>query len=285
LENIYSQAGVTGDVERNSSDVLIPAFIAAYTGQNPNKVGLDIFPSLFKLLPNWKATYEGLMQIPVINKHFKSFTIEHEYKSRYTVGSYTSYPSWDEVNNSGIGYIRNMASNQDIPSSPYNVMAVSITEDFAPLIRVNSVLLNNMSVKLDYSTRRTVNLNIASYQIVEMSSKELSADLGYRIDHFDKVIHFPKKTNPNFNNDLRVSAGVSYRMAQSLNRKIQDAFTQPTSGDSQVIIKFTADYNLSKMIMLQGFFDREISQPLVSSTAFPRSKSSFGLSVKVSLMQ
>jgi cell surface protein SprA len=287
LENVYSRAGVPGAVERNSSDVLIPAFIAAYTGQNPGKVGLDIFPSLLKLLPNWKITYEGLMQLPVISKHFKSFTLEHDYKSRYTIGSYTSYPSWTEENNSGIGYIRSMASGQEtpMPSSPYNVTAVSIMEDFAPLIRINSVLLNNMSVKLDYSTKRMINLNIASYQIVEISSKELGADFGYRIDHFDKIIHFPKKTNPNFNNDLRISAGVSYRMAQSLNRKIQDAFTQATSGDSQVMLKFTADYTLSKMIMLQGFFDREISQPLVSSTAFPRSKSSFGVSVKVSLMQ
>jgi cell surface protein SprA len=265
--------------------VLIPAFLSAYTGKNPDKIGLGIFPSLLKLLPNWKATYEGLIQLPLISKYFKSFTLEHEYKCRYMVGSYTSYPSWTEIDGTGLGYIRSMVTDHEIPSSPYNVMAVSITEAFDPLIRINSVFLNNMNMKLEYKTSRTVNLNVSSYQIVEMSTKDFGAGLGYRIDHFDKVIHFPKKTNPNFNNDLRVSADVSYRMMQSLNRKIQDAFTQPTSGDSQVMLKLTADYNMSKMVSLQGFFDRQISKPLVSSTAFPQSKSSFGISIKLSLMQ
>jgi cell surface protein SprA len=285
LENSYSQqTGTPVAVEKNSSDVLIPAFLAAYTGKSPDKIGLDIFPTLLHLLPNWKVTYEGLMQLPVISKHFKSFTLEHEYKCRYMVGSYTSYPSYEIDSETGIGYIRDL-NEQLIPSSPYNVMAVNITEAFDPLIRVNSVFLNNMSLKLEYKTSRTVNLNISSYQIIELGTKDMTAGLGYRIDHFDKIIHFPKKPNPNFNNELRVSADLSYRMMQSLIRKIQDGNTQPTSGDSQLMLKLTADYTLSKMISLQGFFDRQVSQPLVSAVAFPQSRSSFGVSVKVSLMQ
>ncbi|MDR0546835.1 MAG: cell surface protein SprA [Dysgonamonadaceae bacterium] len=285
LQNRYNQAipGYNGGVEPNSTDVLIPAFLAAYTGGNARTSNLDFFPSLLRLLPNWKATYDGLIQIPFINKYFKTFSLEHEYKCNYRVGSYTSYPGWTSASD-GIGYIQDMTGNS-IATSPYNVMSVSIEEKFDPFIRINSVLLNNMTFKVDYKTGRNINLNIASYQIVEITSTEISANIGYRMDNFNKIIKFPKKTNPNFNNELRVSGGLSYRMSQSLNRKIQDGFTQPTTGNSQTMINLTADYTLSRMITLQAFFDRQVSRPLVSATSFPQAKSSFGVSVKVSLMQ
>ncbi|MDR2844113.1 MAG: cell surface protein SprA, partial [Candidatus Symbiothrix sp.] len=261
LDKVYQQAipSYNGVVERNSADVLVPAFIAAYTGKDPNRVGLDFFPSLWNLLPNWRATYDGLIQLPVISKYFKTFSLEHAYECRYTVGSYTSYSGWREVAD-GIGFIRNEMDQQLIATSPYDVMSVSINEAFNPLIRVNSVLLNNMTLKAEYKTTRNIALNISSYQIVEMTTSDIGADIGYRMDNFNRLIRFPKKTNPNFNNELRVSGGLTYRKMQSLNRKIQDAFTQPTSGNSQLTIKFTADYALSKMIALQAFYDRMVSR-------------------------
>jgi len=271
-------------IDKNSVDVLIPAFIAAYTGQNPNKVGLDFFPTLKKLLPNWRATYEGFIQLPFISKHFKSFIFEHEYKCRYSVGAYNSFQKWVGYSD-GIGFIRNVTTDSNIPypSSPFDVTAVSITEAFDPLIRLNSVLLNNMSVKVEYKTSRNVNLNISSYQIVEMNTTDVGAGLGYRFENFNRVLGLRKTAGANFNNELRVSADVSYRRAQSVIRKIQDAFTQPTSGDAQTMLKLTADYNMSQMITLQAFFDKQISKPLVSSTAYPFSKMAFGISTKISL--
>ncbi|MDR1526823.1 MAG: cell surface protein SprA [Dysgonamonadaceae bacterium] len=284
LEKQYGDRGVPGTVERNSADVLIPSFIAAYTGKDARRAGLDFFPSLLNLLPNWNIKYDGLMRIPWMGKRFKSFVLEHKYTCSYAIGSYTSYSSWTEVDD-GIGYLRSMTTNQLMPSSPYNVMAANIIEAFDPLFGVNSVFVNNMNVKASYRTSRNINLNIASYQIVEMTEKSITAGLGYRIDHFNKIIHFPKKDNPTFNHYLTVSADISYRMNQSLNRKIQDGFTQPTTGHSQTTIQLTADYTLSRMIGLQAFYDRQISRPLVSSTAFPMSKSSFGVSLKVNLLQ
>src|SRR5690606_19464741 len=42
-----------GDVNPYSADVLIPAFLAAYTGKNVEMIALTPFPSLTSLLPNW----------------------------------------------------------------------------------------------------------------------------------------------------------------------------------------------------------------------------------------
>jgi cell surface protein SprA len=138
-----------------------------------------------------------------------------------------------------------------------------------------------MTLKLDYKTRHDVSLNVSAYQIVERISNEFGVDIGYRFENFNKVLKIPKTGGENFNNELRLSAGMSYRLSQDLIRKIQDNVTQATQGDSQSMIKITADYTMSRMLTFQAFFDRQISKPLVSSTAYPLSKSNFGISLKI----
>jgi cell surface protein SprA len=267
-------------VDLNSSDVLIPAFISAYTGKNPGSVGLTAFPSLLKLLPNWTVNYEGLMQIPLISKHFRTFTLEHRYSSIYAVGAYNSYMNWVAATGE-LGFIQNVASNFPFPSSPYDITVVSITEAFTPLIGLNSTFLNNLSFSLRYNRTRNVNLNISSYQITEMLKNDFSFGTGYRFDNFNRILKIRKTGGANFNNELKVDATISYSKTQSLIRKIEDSFTQAVSGDAQTVLKLSADYNFSKMITLQAFFDKQISNPLISSTAYPLTKTNFGVNVRV----
>ena len=49
-----------------SSEVMIPAFIAAYTKSNPNKVGLETFPSAFRMMPNWRINFDGLSKFDFV---------------------------------------------------------------------------------------------------------------------------------------------------------------------------------------------------------------------------
>ena len=60
-----------GQITENSLDVLIPAFLAAYTGQSASSVGLSPFPSLLSLLPNWKISFDGLTRIAWVEKYFR----------------------------------------------------------------------------------------------------------------------------------------------------------------------------------------------------------------------
>jgi cell surface protein SprA len=272
-----------GNITENSTDVLIPAFLAAYTGQNARSVGLSAFPSLLRLLPNWKITYDGLLQIPLIKKNFKAFVIEHAYTSVYNVGAFNSFLSWVGAGEEGIGFIQNVTNNYPTPSSPYDITAVSIAEAFNPLLGLNTTLTNNMSINLRYNSIRNINLNITAYQIVETQQKNFTLGTGYRFENFNRILKIKKTGGPSFNNEMKMAVDISYNMSQSLIRRIQESTTQATSGNSQTMIKLSADYNLSKMITLQAFFDRQISNPLVSASAYPITKSSFGLSVKVSL--
>ena len=138
---------------------MVPAFLDAYTGSS----SLDIFPSIFKMLPNWSINYKGLSNLPWVRDHFKSVNLTHAYKSIYAVGSYNSYSSWIEcMGSGGLGFIQNTTSGIYQPNSLYDVSTVSINESFSPLVGLNATLNNNMTFKVEYKTTRVLNLSMTS---------------------------------------------------------------------------------------------------------------------------
>ncbi len=276
----YQQA--YGTVSRNSPDVLIPAFLAAYSGKSPDKVALTSFPSLSSLFPYWRVTYDGLIKIPLFKKYFKSFVLNHQYRSIYNIGSFNSYLNWADAGD-GLGYIRNVQSGNPVPSSPYEISTVSITEAFNPLFGVNATLLNNVTGTLDIQKSRTLSLNIASFQIVEGLSNGFKIGLGYKMTQFNKVLGM--KASQNFSNDLTVRVDFAYDKMQSLIRKIEENITQATSGNIRKTIMFSADYGLSRALTLRAFYDMQINEPLVSSASFPTTNSNYGVSIRFSLAQ
>ena len=58
---------------------------------------------------------------------------------------------------------------------------------------------------------------------------------------------------------------------QSLIRKIEDSFTQATSGNIAKTIQFSADYGLSRALTLRAFYDLQINEPLISNASYPTS--------------
>ncbi|MDH6389273.1 cell surface protein SprA [Parabacteroides sp. PFB2-12] len=276
------QPDLEGGVYRNSADVLIPAFIAAYTGKDAKKVSLSPFPSLSNLLPNWSITYDGLVQIPFFKKHFKSFVLSHRYRSIYSIGSYTSSLNWVSAGGD-LGFISSTQSDNPIPSSPYEMSSVSISESFNPLFGADATLVSNMTGRMAYNTSSTLSLNVSSYQIVESLNDELIVGIGYKITEFNKVLK--RKASQNFSNDLDIRFDYSYRKTQSLIRKIEENLTQATSGNVTQTLMFSLDYALSRALSLRAFYDLQINKPLISSASFPTSNSNFGISIRFSLTQ
>lgn len=264
-------------ISRNSSDVLIPAFLAAYTGTNVNKIGLTPFPSLSKLRPNWRITYDGLINLPFVKQRFKSLVLSHQYRSSYSVGSFTSFLQWEDVGNGMLGMLNG------IPSSPYSISSVSISEGFTPLFGVDATFLNNITAKTEFRKTRSLSLNTSSYQLVESLANEIVVGVGYKLTEFNKVLRMKKTAN--FSNDLTVRLDYSYRRTQALIRKIEDGLTQPTSGNVAKTIQLSADYGVSRSLTLRAFYDLQINEPLVSSTSYPTSNSNYGVTVRFSLAQ
>jgi cell surface protein SprA len=267
---------------KNSSDVLIPAFIAAYTNRNVNKIALTAFPSLKTILPNWTVTYDGLIQIPIVRKYFKSVNLSHKYTGKYNVSSYTSYLNWVNAGIGGdLGYVRNTETGAPVPSMGYEIASVTLLDMFDPLFEVNATLLNDITAKAKISKTRTTNMNVTSYQLVEMMKNDVTVGIGYKYAEFNKILKLKKKGD--FSNDLKVSLDYTYGKGLSLIRKLEDGFTQATQGTIIQNFKFMADYAYSRKVTLRAFYDLQINKPLVSSSSYPTSNSNYGVSIQITL--
>lgn len=256
------------NISKNSADVLIPAFIAAYTGKSPSKIGLTPFPDLKSLLPNWEITYNLISLFPELQNLVQSLSLNHRYLSQYRVGSYSSLQWWQplsENEESLLGYTIDPLTGSVLPSSPFNIQSVGIIESFNPLIEAQSKFYNNIFASFRINKSRGINLNTASYQIVETSENDIEVGLGYKIK------------------ELNIQLDVSRKTASALIRKIEDGFTQATTGLETTSFRFSADYPLGYRLILKGYYDLITHRPLISSYSYPTSNSIAGLSLRFNL--
>ena len=270
-----------GTVNQMGSDVLIPAFMAAYSGKDAKKVTLSPFPSLKEILPNWRVTYDGLSKLPFFKKYFKSFTLTHAYQCTYQVGSYSSYSDWVTIGQ-GLGFTQDALTGSPVPSSPYNISSVTLTEKFAPLLGVNATLNNNLTFNVEYRDSRTLSLNSSAGQLVEALSKSFVVGAGFKIANFNTVLKIKSKQE-NVSNDLTLKFDFQYSNNTALIRKIDVNTTQATSGTKTLGINFTANYVMSKRVTIGAYFDHQVNTPLVSQNAYPTTNSNYGISLNMSL--
>ena len=273
-----------GSVGKYSPDVMIPAFLSTYAGGDAHTTSLDLFPSMLSMLPNWKLTYSGLSKLPMFKKHFKSVNINHSYKSVYSVGAFNTYSTYMEYMN-GLGFISDITPGSPIPSSMFDSSAVSINEQFSPLIGVDVTLLNNMTAKLEYKKSRVMNLSMTSVQLVETNSDDIVLGLGYKLTNV-KLFGAGKRPSGGrgrVNNDLNLRGDLSWRDQSALCRNIQDISTQATSGNKALKVSLSADYTFSRMLTLNAYFDHQTNIPVVSANSYPTSTNDFGVSLKFAL--
>ncbi len=270
-----------GGVNIAGSDVLIPAFMAAYSGRNAKSYTLNPFPAIREILPNWRVTYDGLGRIPWLKKRFKSVTLTHAYQCTYQVGSFNSFSDWVTIGN-GLGFTQNALTNAPIPSSPYNISSVTLTEKFAPLIGLSATMNNDLTLNAEYRDERTITLNATAGQVVEAAQRSLVIGAGYKIANFNTILKIKKKQT-GVSNDLTLNFNFKFANNTALIRKIETNTAQPTSGARSLGINFTANYVVSSKITLGAYFDHQVNTPLISSSAYPTTNSNYGISINLSL--
>jgi len=276
---LYSQT--RGASRINSSDVLVPAFTAAYLGGDANSISLNPIPEMWKSLPNWKVSYDGLIQLfPKLGQWFKSVTLNHAYNCTYAIGNYQTYTNYLEQEE-GLGYTLDVAGNCPIPSSEFDIGTVTLTESWAPLGGINVTTLKGLQVKGEYKHTRSVSLAMSSAQITENVSKDMTLGFGYKIANFNQTLGMPE-TKKGVNHDLNMKLDITYKNQMSLLRKIADEYTQATSGNTAWTIKFSADYQFSKVLQMKLYYDRQVNTPLIS-TSYPTVNSDFGMTLTLSL--
>ncbi|HXC03743.1 MAG TPA: cell surface protein SprA, partial [Bacteroidia bacterium] len=160
---INPTTGYYNGYSAQSQNVLIPAFLAAYSGQNNAKVSLNPFLTIPK--PNWRFTYDGLSKNEKMKKYFKSFTLSHAYRSTYAIGSFNSNLNYHDPLGTNLGdSTRNTAGDY---LSKYTIPSVTLSEQFSPLIGADMTLKSNLMVKVEIKKDRTVSLSVTSTQVTE----------------------------------------------------------------------------------------------------------------------
>jgi cell surface protein SprA len=264
---------------KTSREVMIPAFIAAYTKTDPRKVTLETFPSALKMMPNWRLTFDGLSKFEFIQRVFRSITISHQYRSTYQIANYATNLNYSTDIN-GINSIRDLQNNF---IQQYEINVVTINEQFSPLINIDMNWKNSMTTRFEWRKSRTVALNLTSNQIADARINELIIGAGYRFDNVQIIL----KTGGGqraLKSDLNLRFDLSIRDNKTLARKLVEDVNQPVVGNKVFSAGITADYVLSDRFNLQIFADHSMNNPFVANT-FPTSNTNFGFSLKFTLIQ
>ncbi|HJZ39685.1 MAG TPA: cell surface protein SprA [Bacteroidales bacterium] len=272
------EPGYSDGYGSTSPEVIIPAFLAAYTNRDPENINLRPFPGLLSIRPNWRLTFDGLPKIEPFKRYLKSANILHSYRSVYSINSYTTNFLYEPGDLDGLGYLRDYQDNF-IPELQLNT--VSIREDMNPLIGFDGTWVNNMITRFEFRKSRILALSLANNQLTESLNNELIVGAGYR---FREVpLKFGEKA---YKSDLNVKFDLSVRDNKTIIRYLAqtetDEVDQITLGDRLFKIMFTADYLLSPRFNLQFFFDRTLNKPH-TSRSFLRVDTNIGFSLRFTL--
>ncbi len=256
-----------------SQNVVIPAFIAAYSGQSPSKVSLNPFPNI--PLPNWSINYTGLSKIKWVKKHLQSVVLTSAYTSNYSVGGY-NYNLLFATDADGFPLSRDI-NGDFLPRD--QIPTVSISDQLAPLAKLAITFKNNVMSNIEVRIERQVALNMSDLTVNEVHSTEFLVGAGYKI----KSVLFPIKIGGKaIRNDLTLRADLSLRQNETILRNTLDLSNQVTGGQSIFSLKAQAEYNINPRLTLRLYFDKIINTPYISSS-YPTSTMDGGIAIRFSL--
>lgn len=269
-------------------DVLIPAFIAAYSGQDANTVSFSPFPNT--PMPNWRLDYTGLNKLEAFKDIFQSVTISHAYQSTYSVLNYSNSLEFSDPTHLSIDrpvedYNKRYfgALNEDGNFLPvYVISQVLISEAFNPLIGINIRTRGRLTARAEYKTRRDLALNIPNAQVTELTSKDFSVDIGYTKDNLKLPFKFQGRTIV-LKNDVTFRMMVTISDTKTIQRKIA-APNVITNGNINFQLRPNVSYAVNQKLTLQAYFERTINEPFVTNS-YPRSTTRFGVQLRFSLAQ
>jgi cell surface protein SprA len=293
--NQPTSSGYAYGYGKYAQDVLIPAFIAAYSGESPNKVALvqEDNPNVrfnpfsgYLPKPNWRLTYNGLARIPGMEKIFTSFSITDGYTSTLSMNSFTSNLNYQDP--FGIrqpGFIDTLSGN----FVPYfQVPNITISEQFAPLIDLDMQFVNQLQAKFSFSKSRQLSLSLIDYQMSESRSTEYVFGIGFR----KRGVPLPFKwevmgknglTNK-LENDLTFRLDMSFRNDITTNSYLDQNASIPVGGQQVISISPSISYVINNRINLKLYFDQQRTVPAISSSP-PVTTTRMGIEIRISLAE
>ncbi|MEP6617249.1 MAG: cell surface protein SprA [Ginsengibacter sp.] len=278
---------------RYAIDVLVPAFIAAYTGQDPTKVSLirqnnpNVKSNPFRSImpkPNWRITYNGLSRLKGLDQIFTNFTLTHAYTASLSMNSFTSALLYQDVSRYGYPSFIDTVSNNFIPY--YLVPNITIQEQFAPLIGFDVSFVNQVNAKFEYVKQRQLSLSLIDFQLSEVRSTEYTIGAGYRKRglRLPFKIPFSKNDSKKLDNEINFRFDLKVRDNVTSNSRLDQQSAFATNGSKEITLSPTVDYYISNRVNLKFYFDQRKVIPYISSAA-PTTNTRAGMQIRISLAQ
>lgn len=272
---------------RNSQEVLIPAFLAAYGIGSTKTVGLSAFPAI--PLPNWNINFNLINRMPSLKDKFQAVTLKHGYRGTYTVSGFTSNVRFigDPMDGFsdlffGVGQDQNATDSIYNIQSQYVIPTVAFSESFAPLAGLNLNFKNGLSGSIDLKTTRNVSLGLGNAQLTETRTKDFTISISYRKDKLEKTINLFGRTL-NLQNALNSRLEISLRDSKTRNRKLDfEGNNFFTAGNFMLIIKPSVDYAINNKLNVRFYIEHSRNKPAIS-TSFPSSYTAVGFQVRFTL--
>lgn len=270
---------------RYAQDVLIPSFLAAYTGKDPKNISLlnqnnkNIRSNPFAGIipkPNWRVTYTGLTRIPALAKKFSTISFSHAYTGSVSMNSYNSALLFADPFRYGSPQFIDSVSGNYIPF--FLVPNITIQEQFSPLIGIDVTTLSQLNIKFEFKKSRQLSLSLIDYQLSETNSTEWAIGAGFR----KRGVSFIKIKGKALQNDINFRLDLAMRDDATTNSRLDQANAYGTGGQKVITIQPSIDYVLNDRINIKLFFDQRRVVPYISTSA-PTINTRAGVQIRVSL--
>jgi cell surface protein SprA len=285
--------GFAEGYNRYAQDVVIPSFIAAYTGKDPDVVPLisngntnirtNPFAG-FKPMPNWKLNYTGLSRIPALEKKFTAIAITHGYQGRLSMNQFNSALLFqDPFGLSSPGFIDTVSGN----FIPYFLLPnITISEGFEPLFGIDVTTIGQLNIRAEYRKSRTLSMSMLDYQLSEMLSTDFMVGLSWRKRGMKVPFKLPKLFSPDggnvLENDITFRFDFGIRDDAMSNSRLDQNSSFSTGGQRVIKINPSIDYVMNNRINIRLFLDQMRSIPYISTSA-PTTNTRAGMQMRISL--
>lgn len=281
----------SGEYRINSQDVLIPAFLAAYTGKSASEVALSPFPKM--PIPNWRVDYAGLSRIPKLAQIFSSVNLTHAYTSTLSINNFSNTLTYTDslsplnsddfdLSNPIEDYPLASLVDENGPIPVYVLGQVLVSERFAPFLGINVRTKSRVTARIEYKKERNLALNLSNSQVTELKSNDITLDYGVTKSDYQLPFKVQGRT-VTLENDITFRVAFTIRDTRTLQRKIEEAAVV-TAGNINYQVRPTVSYMLNEQLNLQLYFERNLNQPRISSS-FKRVTTAFGVQLRFSLAQ
>ena len=281
--------GYAAGYGKYAQDVLIPAFIAAYTGQDPKKVNLlnqnnsSIRSNPFSGMlpkPNWAIIFNGLSKLPVLSEIFTNISLTHGYNSNLSMNSFNSSLLYTDIYRRGAPSFKDTISGNYIPY--FLVPNITISERMEPLLGLNLTTVTQWSLRFEYKKSRILSLSLVDYQLSENNSTEWVFGTAFRKKGVKLPFTIPGLNNNKLSNDLTFRLDVSTRDMFNSNSRLDQSNAYGTGGQKEVTLQPSIDYVLNSKINLKFFYDRRKATPYISSSP-PITNTRAGVNIRIAL--